>query len=458
MNRRFGRSGACWAAAALFVSALAGCGGGGGGGGGANNPPGGAVPKATAVGAATGAVESKTIGAAGGDLTSADGKVTVTVPAGALSADTDIGIQPIDNNAHGGVGSGYRFTPDGQVFTAPVTLTFTYTDADVLGTAAAALGAAFQDANGFWDLLAGAVVDTGAKTVSVETDHFTDFSLVKGFQILPHSATLQPLDAIPLKVVYCFDPVSDPDLTSLAYTCDGQSFIDDPDLAPLIPTATVSDWRANGIAGGNGTVGTVAGGNKSAVYTAPGSAPASNPVAVSAKVKWQGGTATVVANITVVDGSTLQGPIHFEDAPQHVVGDADVTWTRFEVLPDVQRFLGSANLNVTISLPDCDPLATTLGVNTGTPDVPHSTLVRFEELSGFPKKYFFGLGTNPKDLTFSCGEPRAPVTIKEYVYVLAVCLSTDEFPAYTDPADLSSSSWTCTDEDVTANWDFTPAP
>lgn len=457
MNRQFGRTGAVWAAAALLAFGAAACSGGGGGGG-SNNPPPGAVPKATAVGAPTGVVTSATIGAAGGDVTSGDGKVTVTVPAGALAADTAIGIQPIENNAHGGLGSGYRFTPDGQVFAQPVTVTFAYTDADVLGTAAEALGAAFQDVDGFWELLDGAVVDTGAKTVSVTTDHFTDFSAVQGFQILPHAATVNTGDGIGLKVVYCFDPNTDPELTSLAYACDAGAFSDDPDLAPLIPTSTVSDWRANGIVGGNGTVGVVVGNNGNGAYTAPGAVPASNPVAVSAKVQWRGGTATVVANITVVDGSTLQGALHFEDPQQFIVGDSDVTWTRFEVLPDVQRFLGSADLDVTISFTDCDPLATTLEVNTGTPDVPHSTLVRFEEISGFPKKYWFGLGTNPKDLTFSCGDPRKPVTIEQYVYVLAVCLATDDFPGYTDPTDLSSSSWSCPDQGVTANWDFTAAP
>lgn len=463
MSRRDRRVGVVRVAAAfqvaLLSAALAGCSSGGGGGGGGN--PAGAVPKATAVGAPTGAVVSKVIGAAGDSLTSADAKVTLTVPASALAADTDIGIQPIQNLAHGGVGPAYRLTPDGQVFTAPVTLAFTYTDADVANSAPQALGIAFQHTDGFWEWLTASAVDTVAKTVTVTTDHFTDYSQVEGFQILPSSATISTLEAIPLKVVYCFDPVSDPDLASLVgYACDEQSFIDDPDLAPLIPIATVSDWRANGIAGGNASVGVVAGGNESAVYTAPGMVPASNPVAVSAKATWRSGTATVVSNITVVDSDSLKGPISFETQFGAQVGSGEVTWTLFENLADVRRYLPSGTLDVTIQLADdCDPLETTFTIETGTPELPVGTLVVYDEVSGFPSKYQFAIATQPKNLTFQCGDPKEPVTIEDYTVDLFVglCTSTADFPDYDDPAHLTDT-WACGLSGTSAEWDFSAAP
>jgi hypothetical protein len=47
------------------------------------------------VGTPNGAAVTKTIGAAGGELASSDGRLTVQVPAGALSAETSLSIQPV---------------------------------------------------------------------------------------------------------------------------------------------------------------------------------------------------------------------------------------------------------------------------------------------------------------------------------------------------------------------------
>src|SRR3990167_7213264 len=80
----------------ILMSVLAGCGGGGGGGDGGSqqpprnndsNPPPPTPPGGSVLGAAVSAV----IGSDGGELQSADGSVTLLVPAGAFSADTKIG-------------------------------------------------------------------------------------------------------------------------------------------------------------------------------------------------------------------------------------------------------------------------------------------------------------------------------------------------------------------------------
>src|SRR5204863_9094362 len=54
-------------------------------------------PEPSPVGVPAGDVVSASLGAAGGTASSADGRISVTIPAGALSADTPIGIQPITN-------------------------------------------------------------------------------------------------------------------------------------------------------------------------------------------------------------------------------------------------------------------------------------------------------------------------------------------------------------------------
>src|SRR5258706_4999451 len=114
---------------AMFASLLilASCGDGGGGGGGA-------PASKSPFGTATGPAVEATIGPAGGALGSGDGKVTVSIPAGALAADTTISIQPFTNTAPGGRGLSYRFAPSGVVFSAPVQITFSFTDADLIGS------------------------------------------------------------------------------------------------------------------------------------------------------------------------------------------------------------------------------------------------------------------------------------------------------------------------------------
>lgn len=127
------------------------------------------VPVATAVGAPTGTATSATIGAAGGSVGTPDSKLVLTIPAGALASDTVISIQPLTNLAPGRIGGAYRLTPNGQTFLKPITLTFAYTDEDLVGTSADFLGAAFQTADGYWQWIGDATVDTTARTVSARS-------------------------------------------------------------------------------------------------------------------------------------------------------------------------------------------------------------------------------------------------------------------------------------------------
>jgi len=82
-------------------------------------------PVPTAPGVPDGAPTAATIGPGGGSLASSDGLFTVEIPAGALGADTEIGVQPITNTAWGALGTSYRLTPNGLTFVMPVSLVFT---------------------------------------------------------------------------------------------------------------------------------------------------------------------------------------------------------------------------------------------------------------------------------------------------------------------------------------------
>src|SRR6185369_7250018 len=159
---------------------------------------------ATPVGVPDGNAGSATIGAAGGSVSTPDGKLVVTIPAGALSASTLISIQPLTNTAHGKIGPAFRLTPEGQTFLKPVTFAFTYADQDLLGTAVEVLGAAFQTAGGYWQWAGDATFDALAKIVRVESSHFSDWSLVKGLQIRPPSKSVRVNGSVALHVVTCF--------------------------------------------------------------------------------------------------------------------------------------------------------------------------------------------------------------------------------------------------------------
>ena len=68
----------------------------------------------TPVANTTGPVIQQMIGPGGGTITSADGRVSLTFPAGALETNQTISIQPIENKLPSGASnSAYRFLPHG---------------------------------------------------------------------------------------------------------------------------------------------------------------------------------------------------------------------------------------------------------------------------------------------------------------------------------------------------------
>lgn len=236
---------------------------------------------------------SASLNSAGGTLVSADGKLQITVPEGALNALTTISIQPISNGAPGHAGVGYRLLPEGTTFARPVQLSFTYADADIAGSSADALGVATHQADGTWAWIDG-TLNGAAHTVTANATHFSDWSLVKGVQLRPPSATVKTGGSVQLKLVYCFAPQTSGDLlVPLGFDCDNEG-------GPA-PLNQARNWSVNGTLGGNGAVGTVSGNSASAIYTAPKQKPASNPVAVSAEVQNAKGKMLVISNITIKD-------------------------------------------------------------------------------------------------------------------------------------------------------------
>ena len=312
------------AALLLTLATVTACGGGGDGGEtSSSTETSTATPAATAVGTPTGSATSATIGAAGGTVSTPDGKMTVTIPAGALAADTVIGIEPLTNMAHGKVGAAYRLTPHGQRFLQPVTLTFAYGDQDP----SEFLGAAFQTAEGFWQWAGEASVDTTARTASIATSHFSDWSLVEGIQIIPGSAAVIKNGTVNLRATPCYqhDP-NNPD--PRGYDCG--------DAEGPVMLNPVDEWAVYVPSDGNsaaaGTVRPDPSG-KSAVYTAPAIVPSPNRVVVTARVHhWRGETRLVRANIYVVPDSwrgtaSSESTVTSPSSETRSSGSGEITWS-----------------------------------------------------------------------------------------------------------------------------------
>lgn len=262
----------------------------------------GSPPPPSAIGAPAGPVVTKEIGAAGGALASADGGVTVTIPAGALAADTTVGIQPIADTAPGGIGDSFALTPTGQTFSQPVQVSFTYTDDDLDGTSADFLGIAAQDDSGRWLWQPTVAIDAAARRVSVMTAHFSNWSMLPGLQLRPKRATVKVKGTVTLVAANC-----EPRMVGSFYLGGCVDYAEDDELAQLVPGVRAATWAVNGQVGGGPATGTIKAGKGSAVFTAPAKKPAGSGgksmVTVSVIAKLKGGaTTSLVSNITITGG------------------------------------------------------------------------------------------------------------------------------------------------------------
>lgn len=243
---------------------------------------------ATSVGTPAGQPVTKTIGATGGQLSSADGIITVIIPAGALNADKTISIQPITNQLPSGVGNAYRITPHGEQFSKPVTVVIHYKPGDTDSTLAEFLDIAYQDTEGNWQAILDKTVDKVNREIKIITTHFSDWTYFKSLKLTPATATVQTGDVIELKVTTTF-PRLDPD--------------DQPATNKTVPVYTsprelrpdeIRGWSYSG-------EGSLEWEGAKAIYQAPDHVPSGNPEAVAATINLhRKGDFMLIANITVL--------------------------------------------------------------------------------------------------------------------------------------------------------------
>lgn len=253
------------------------------------------IPIVTDVGTPMGAASSMSIGASGGTLQSADGRMTIIIPEGALASTTAISIQPITNEGPLGLGAGYRLLPEDINFTKPATLQFHYDEDLLAGIPEDFLWIITQTSTGSWNAMLKSVVNITTKSVSIETIHFSDWTLGKfiDLSLSPSSSTILKGQSVQLNVA--------------GFVRD-QSSTDDDELAPLIPITgdldgltpltpippiesrfmnfSIKGWMLNGVAAPiSNSNGALTASNNNATYTAPNKRPVINPVAVSVELE-----------------------------------------------------------------------------------------------------------------------------------------------------------------------------
>ena len=248
----------------------------------------------TPVGIPLGNAVSKKIGAQGGELTSPDGTVKIIIPAGALTEEKEISIQPITSELPSAIGNAYRLTPHGTQFAKPVSIVFNYKVEDLENTLPEFLDIAFQDNKGSWQAMVNATVDKAAKQVRVQTTHFSDWTYFKSIELDPSEATVELGGAVELKVTTTF-PYVDPDDAPPGW--DTRPVYTAP---RLLRADEIEGWEYQGD-------GILVHSGPKAFYTAPEQLPSVNPEAVAVKINMaRKGKFMLISNITILSSNKVE--------------------------------------------------------------------------------------------------------------------------------------------------------
>jgi len=253
-----------------------------------NNHPGLHTGTVTGKGTPAGNLITKTIGSSGGNISSADVNILVTIPEGAVSTNTTFSIQPITNKTPNGLGLAYRLLPEGIHFNKDVTISFHYNDSLITGTDASLLYVAYQDTNGVWMAKKNASVNKDAKTISISSSHFSDWSLLTNYVLIPDENEILPnaTDELTVKEI---------------------EMLGDLNTGNEVPVDTnVTDKKVVkwGLVYHEGDI-YPSSSEPTAKYVAPGDVPQHNPVIVSAEIdnlesnEGSNGKVIIYANITI---------------------------------------------------------------------------------------------------------------------------------------------------------------
>ena len=276
------------------------------------------------------AATTETIDNNGGIVKSQDGQLEIEIPAGALSQPTDISIQPVKNTAVSGIGFSYRLTPHGKVFQKKVTIRFHYLKQARRLSSKQPLEIAWQNEKGIWTCTGGTTNDTLHNTISVQTDHFSDWALIAAMELTPVIKTVGLSESVPLKAVLYVHPLNEDNDLLIPLTVPNAT----NGVATKLDAKYIVKWTLNG-------PGTLTGNGADAVYTAPSAKPANKTAVVTLELNVHGTKVLLISTIHIID----------EGISISIDGGAWNTYPGMAVtMPSLQRY-NISSLRTTTDIP-----------------------------------------------------------------------------------------------------------
>lgn len=178
-----------------------------------------------------GAPTTQIIGPAGGTLTTTDGKLALTFPKGAMSKDTPVTVQEVENTAPNGSGSSYRVEGLEITVSEPVIAVYrprlAARPGEVTGAAPGNVALARQQATGTWRLsqLADVNPATGEIRAKIRRVSREAIAFIEQYRLNPETATLVPGERLPMRITFV-------DFQSLGTGSDEDFLVPLPGLAP----------------------------------------------------------------------------------------------------------------------------------------------------------------------------------------------------------------------------------
>ena len=249
-----------------------------------------AKPAITEIGKPDGAKAEMIIGKDGGSFTSSDGKIRLIIPEGAVSKKTTFSIQPVTNLMPNGNGKAYRLEPSGIQFQKPVQLVFHYDPEESEDSMQLLMAIAIQDDKGQWYGLNKFTLDTVAKTISGNINHFSIWARYDKLKLIVFSNNNSNIAGLtPRLKVKKWAGLA---IIGVGVTPKPATENSNDELSELStwmpPTKLI--WRVNRIIKGDDAVGKLVKGEideskgRFNDYKAPDNIPKQNPVAISVEL------------------------------------------------------------------------------------------------------------------------------------------------------------------------------
>jgi hypothetical protein len=237
---------------------------------------------------------------------STDGKLTLTIPVGALSKTTTVSVEPVTNTASLGFGTSYHFMPEGTRLVKPATITYQYEEQELNGVDASHLAIAQQQPNHSWAITHSAAINTSKRTITSRLRDFSWASLVTKYLLTSNKAELIPGEEAHLYLRYAKKGFPE------------QNDSEGDDLLVPIPNfgtmQGVRQWTVNGqLFGDNESIGSLIPDPKQApkaifLYTAPEQLPAKGKrqIALGVELEHEGqANFTLICNVSIVPPAVL---------------------------------------------------------------------------------------------------------------------------------------------------------